>query len=130
MTAPVSLTALLDLLHDHASAWEGEEDSVREEHAELIDRTRGLLAAAAVPFHELPPVEWAARFDAMPHQEAVNAERTAATVAQMAARAAAYLSVRTFHGGTHVEAVKRQNAVVRGVRKALGFAYPDDPHTF
>ena len=34
---------LIDLLHDHESAWNDEEDSVQEEHAELIERTRAML---------------------------------------------------------------------------------------
>jgi hypothetical protein len=35
---------LLDLLEDHDTAWDNEEDSVKEEHAELIARTRAFLA--------------------------------------------------------------------------------------
>jgi len=34
---------VIDLLHDHDTAWENEEDSVKEEHAALIQRTRELL---------------------------------------------------------------------------------------
>jgi hypothetical protein len=34
---------LVDLLYDHHAAWDDEEDSVKEEHAALIARTRELL---------------------------------------------------------------------------------------
>lgn len=34
---------LLDVLRQHLNAWEDEEDSVQEEHAELISELRALL---------------------------------------------------------------------------------------
>jgi len=34
---------LVDMIHDHDTAWDNEEDSVKEEHAGLIARTRVLL---------------------------------------------------------------------------------------
>ena len=36
---------LREALSDNLQAWEGEEESVREEHAELIDETRAALEA-------------------------------------------------------------------------------------
>lgn len=38
-----SIRRLLDALHENLSAWEDEEESVKEEHADLIRRTRALL---------------------------------------------------------------------------------------
>ena len=40
---------LIDLLHDHDTAWDNEEDSVKAEHAALIRRTRELLAKLGTP---------------------------------------------------------------------------------
>jgi len=34
---------LVELLHDHDTAWDGEEDSVKEEHAELMMRTKEMF---------------------------------------------------------------------------------------
>ena len=34
---------IIDILSDNLTAWDGEEDSVREEHAELIEATRACL---------------------------------------------------------------------------------------
>jgi len=38
--------ALLEALESNLQAWEGEEDSVKEEHADLIEETRSALAKA------------------------------------------------------------------------------------
>lgn len=35
----------LDLLAENLDAWEGEEESVQDEHADLISRTRDFLEA-------------------------------------------------------------------------------------
>jgi len=37
------MSAIVDILSDNLEAWDGEEDSVREEHAELIEATRTCL---------------------------------------------------------------------------------------
>ncbi len=39
-----SAPAMRDMLFDNLEAWEGEEDSVKEEHAELISSLRVLCA--------------------------------------------------------------------------------------
>ena len=38
----------VDLLHDNFAAWDDEEDSVKEEHAELIDKTQAFLESEDV----------------------------------------------------------------------------------
>lgn len=35
--------SVIDILSDNLTAWDGEEDSVREEHSELIEATRACL---------------------------------------------------------------------------------------
>lgn len=42
--ATATITELRGLLHEHASAWDDEEESVKAEHAALIARTHDLLA--------------------------------------------------------------------------------------
>ena len=64
--------SVIDILSDNLTAWDGEEDSVREEHAELIEATRACLESvdasliAAAP-DLLAALEWAV--------EAANAEQ-------------------------------------------------------
>lgn len=36
---------VIDVMSDNLTAWDGEEDSVREKHAELIEATRACLAS-------------------------------------------------------------------------------------
>ena len=40
---------LREALEDNLQAWEGEEESVREEHADLIEETRAALEATKEP---------------------------------------------------------------------------------
>jgi hypothetical protein len=55
---------VIDILSDNLDAWDGEEDSVREEHADLIEATRACLDSvdarliAAAP-DLLAALEWA-----------------------------------------------------------------------
>jgi hypothetical protein len=48
----------VELLHDHDTAWDNEEESVKEEHAELIQRTRALLARLAGGVILTPPLNF------------------------------------------------------------------------
>lgn len=73
--------------------------------------------------------QWDRRYGRMDSIDRNDTERHAAAMAERFARTAAYISRRMI-GGTHADAVKHQNAVARGVRKALGFAYPNQPITF
>jgi hypothetical protein len=44
-------------------------------------------------------------------------------------RKVAYINERTY-GGTHAEAVRHQNKILRRVRKATGYTYPKQDITF
>ena len=44
--AALTDSAMFDLLCENFDAWDGEEDSVKEEHAELIEKTSAFIDAA------------------------------------------------------------------------------------
>lgn len=47
--------AMFDLLCENFDAWDGEEDSVKEEHADLIAKTDAFLEKAKTVIHGAPP---------------------------------------------------------------------------
>jgi hypothetical protein len=86
-----------------------------------MDRSNELL--------EAPMVEWQKLCEKMSQEDRRETESVLAQLATRAARASAYLSRRET-GGRHEDAVKRQNAVARSVRYALGYTYGRDDVSF
>jgi len=78
---------------------------------------------------KVPPVKWEALADRLSTAERWELMRQLDQHAVSAARLAAYIT-RRISGGRHVDAVKRQNAVARKVRLAIGYSYPEDSLTF
>jgi hypothetical protein len=74
-------------------------------------------------------ISWDETNNAMSHEERHRVEAAAAGIAEAAARLSAYLSRRA-SGGTHSQAVARQNQAASRVRAALGYTYKHAPINF
>lgn len=73
----------------------------------------------------LAPVDWEAEDDRLSTDERYELERAISQDCVRLARFSAYVS-RRLSGGTHADAVKRQNTVAGRVRLALGYTYRHD----
>lgn len=93
------------------------------------NKSEAEIRALAEAFGLAPMVDWAARYARLSEAERYEVEREMSARAVHYARASAYLS-RRMNGGTHGDAVKRQNQTAAKVRGALGYTYKEAPITF
>lgn len=78
---------------------------------------------------DLHMVEWADTIKALDGASVHEIETDLSGLIDRAVRLSAYLAVAG-RGGRHETAVAHQNSMAKRVRKALGYAYPDQPVTF
>ena len=77
----------------------------------------------------LAPIHWNDRLPALTPYDLEHIDTHGRLEIQRIARIVAYFGARR-QGADHVAAVKAQNRLIRQIRKALGYTYPDDPLTF
>lgn len=85
------------------------------------------MKLTAEAFLSLSMVMWEAAVEKLGAEDRESLREALSRLAERATRASAYVGN---HERSHRRRVVKQNRAAKAVRKALGFAYPDQPVTF